>query len=148
MKRYILVRIGVLSLAIAIEDLSEVGPLPAITFLPNLPAWIQGIVNIRSEIVSIIDFGGFLGVAGRGCDGNRLAVVRHDKRKIGIRLDHIIGTVNKAVSATKPIDLFDKHPMNTSLFTASLPVDQNCYYLLDVPGLMTASRLVDYNGKG
>ena len=60
MRRYILVGIGTLHLAIAIDDLSEVGPLPAITLLPNLPSWIQGIVNIRSEIVSVIDFGGFL----------------------------------------------------------------------------------------
>ena len=66
MRRYILVRIGDLHLAIAIDDLSEVGPLPAITLLPNLPFWIQGIVNIRSEIVSVIDFGGFLDVMGWG----------------------------------------------------------------------------------
>ncbi len=146
--RYILVGIGALQLAIAIDNLSEVGPLPIITLLPNLPFWIQGIVNIRSEIVSVIDFGGFLNLAGRGlCDGNRLAVLRHKKRKIGIRLDRIIGTVQKGASEIKPVDLFDKNPIDTSLVMSGLFVEKNLYYLLNVPSLLTSSRLLDYNSK-
>ncbi|MGB3211153.1 MAG: chemotaxis protein CheW [Desulforhopalus sp.] len=149
MNRYILVGIGALHLAIAINDLSEVGPLPAITALPNLPQWVQGIVNIRSDIVSVIDLGGFLRVADKGvCDGHRLAVVRHNKQKIGIRVDRIIGTVNKAVSETKPLDFFDKNPVDKYLFTTGLFVDKNFYYILDVPRFLTAPRLVNYNGKG
>ena len=149
MRRYILVGIGSLQLAIAIDNLSEVGPLPIITLLPNLPFWIQGIVNIRSEIVSVIDFAGFLNVAGRGlCDGNRLVVLRHKKKKIGIRVDRIIGTVNKAVSEIKPVDLLDKNPVDTSLFTSGLFVGKNFYYTLNVPRFLTAPRLIDYNGKG
>ncbi len=148
MRRYILVGIGALQLAIQIDNLSEVGPLPTITFLPNLPFWIQGIVNIRSEIVSVIDLGGFLNVAGCGvCDGNRLAVLRHKKQKIGIRVDRIIGTVTKGTSEIKPVDVFDKNPIDTSLFTSSLFVEKNIYYVLNVPVFLTAPRLVDYNGK-
>jgi chemotaxis signal transduction protein len=147
--RYILVGIGALHLAIAIDDLSEVGPLPTITVLPNLPAWIQGIVNIRSEIVSIIDFGGFLKVAGRGpCDGNRLVVLRHKKRKIGIRVDRIIGTVNKTVSETKLLDPVNKNSVDASLFTSGLFVEKNFYYILNVPRFLSAPRLIHYNSKG
>jgi chemotaxis signal transduction protein len=149
MRRYILVAIGTLHLAIAIDDLSEVGPLPMITLLPNLPSWIQGIVNIRSEIVSVIDFGGFLNVPGRGmCEGNRLAVLRHEKRKIGIRVDRILGNVSKVASETKPLDMFDKNPVDTSLFTSGLLVEKNIYYILNVPRFLTAPRLIDYNRKG
>ena len=148
MHRFILVGIGTLHLAIAIDDLSEVGPLPPVTFLPNLPSWIQGIVNIRSEIVSVIDFGGFLNVADRGlCDGNRLAVLRFKNQKIGIRVDRIIGTVNKAASETKPLDMFDANSMDTSLFTSSLFVEKKFYYILNVPRFLTAPRLIDYNSK-
>jgi chemotaxis signal transduction protein len=149
MRRYILVEIGSLHLAIAIDDLSEVGPLPTVTLLPNLPSWIQGIVNIRSEIVSVIDFCGFLDVAGRGlCDGNRLAVLRNKKRKIGIRVDRIIGNVNKAASDTKPLDMFGKNPVDTSLFTSGLLVEKNIYYILNVSRFFKAPKLIDYNSKG
>jgi chemotaxis signal transduction protein len=149
LNRYILVGIGALRLAVAIDDLSEVGPLPTITLLPNLPSWIQGIVNVRSEIVSIIDFGGFLNVAGRGpCDGNRLVVLRHKKRKIGIRVDRIIGTVSKAESETKLLDPVDKNSVDSSLFNSGLFVEKNFYYILNVPRFLSAPRLINYNSKG
>ena len=147
--RYLLVGIAALHLAIAIDDLSEVGPLPTITALPNLPPWIQGIVNIRGEIVSVIDLGGFLNIAGRGvCDGNRFVARRHKKRKIGIRVDRIIGTVSKSLSETQPLDPVDKKSLDASLFSSGLFVEKNFYYMLNVPRFLSASRLVDYNGKG
>lgn len=147
--RYLLVGIAALHLAIAIDDLSEVGPLPTITALPNLPSWIQGIVNIRSEIVSVIDLGGFLNIAGRGvCDGNRLVALRHKKRKIGIRVDRIIGTVSKPLSETQPLDPVDKESVDASLFSSGLFAEKKFYYILNVPRFLSASRLVDYNSKG
>lgn len=147
--KYILVAIGNLHLAIAIDDLSEVGPLPAITFLPNLPTWIQGIVNVRSEIISIIDFAGFLQLRGHGvCAGNRFVVLQHGKQKIGIRLDQIIGTVSRTVTDCKPIDFFDKKEMDTALFTAGMPVDNTLYYILNVRKFLTAQRLVNFNRAG
>lgn len=148
MHRYILVEIGTLHMAIAIEDLSEVGPLPTLTLLPNLPSWIQGIVNIRSEIVSVIDFCRFLNVPGRvRCDGNRFAVLRNQKQKIGVRVDRIIGNVNKAASDTKSIEMLDKNPVDTSLFSSGLLVEKNIYYILNVPRFLKAPRLLNYNGK-
>lgn len=112
--------------------------MPTIMFLPNHPAWIQGIANIRSEIVSVIDFGGFL----------NLVVLRHKKLKIGIRLDQIIGTVSKTASEIIPLDLFDKNPVDTCLFSSGLFIEKNFYYILKVPRLLTAPRLLNYNSNG
>ncbi len=146
MTRYILVGIGALHLAISIESLSEVGPIPPITFLPNLPEWILGIVNIRSEIVSVVDLGGFLNLKNRApCDGNRLAVLRYKKRKVGIRLDRIIGTVHKGVSEQISLDTLEKKNVDASLFGTGLRVDKNFFHILNVRRFLTAPRLLDYN---
>ena len=148
MHRYILIEIGALQLAIAIEDLSEVGPLPMLTLLPNLPSWIQGIVNIRSEIVSVIDFCGFLDAPDKvKCEGKRLAVLGNQKQKIGIRVDRIVGNVTKAASDTKSIEMLDKNPVDTSLFSSGLLVEKSIYYILNVPVFLKAPRLLNYNGK-
>jgi purine-binding chemotaxis protein CheW len=146
--KYILVATGSLHLAIAIDDLSEVGPLPAVTFLPNLPPWIQGIVNIRSEIISVIDFAGFLKLSDQGvCAGNRFVVLQHRKQKIGVRLDRIIGTVGRAVTDTRPIDFFDNNTMDTSLFTAGLLVDKKLYYILNVRRFLVTPSLIHFNNR-
>jgi purine-binding chemotaxis protein CheW len=147
--KYILVSTGILHLAIAIDDLSEVGPLPPVTFLPNLPAWIQGIVNIRSEIISVIDFAEFLKLTDqKECAGNRFVVLQHKKQKIGIRLDRIVGTVSRAASDAKPLDYINKNPMDTSLFSAGLRVEDKLYFILNVRRFLTAPKLIDFNRAG
>lgn len=148
--KYILVGIGNFHLAVAIDDMSEVGPLPTITFLPNLPAWIQGIVNIRSEIISVIDLPGFLGAGGDSgaSGGNRFVVLRYKKRKVGIRLDRIVGTVGRFESDVKPLDTLARNQVNSSLFRYGFQVEKQFYYVLDVRSLLTAPRLVDYNRAG
>jgi purine-binding chemotaxis protein CheW len=135
-------------MAIAIEDLAEVGPLPAVTFLPNLPAWIQGIVNIRSEVISVIDLPVFLGLAQKRGSGGRFVVLRHRKLKVGVRLDSIAGTVGRFASDIKPIDAFDGSRLDTSLFHSGLLVEKQFYLILNVRKLLTAPRLVDYNRAG
>jgi purine-binding chemotaxis protein CheW len=143
--KYILVGIDALRLAIAIDDLAEVGPLPAITFLPNLPPWIQGIVNIRSEIISVIDFAGFLKIQNmRTCQGSRFMVLQHKKQKIGIRLDTIIGTVSRTAAETKPLDSPDNQTISRSFFAAGLFNDNILYSIIHVRKLLTAPSLIDY----
>ena len=146
--KYILLAVGTLNLAVAIEDLSEVGPLPVITFLPNLPLWIQGIVNIRGEIISVIDLAGFLQLSDQaGCVGNRFVVVSYHKQKIGIRLDRIVGTVSRADADTKPLDFYNNHSMDTSFFPAGLLVDNTLYHILNVRRFLTAPRLIDFRSN-
>jgi purine-binding chemotaxis protein CheW len=147
--KYILVSTDPFHLAIAIDDLSEVGPLPAITFLPNLPVWIQGIVNIRSEIISVIDFAGFLKMGNPGeSEGNRFVVVQYRKQKIGIRLDRIVGTVSRAEIDTEPLNILNQNLLNRSIFAAGLRVDNKLYYILNVRKFLTEPSLIDFNRGG
>lgn len=146
--KYVLVGAGNFHLAVALEDLAEVGPLPTITFLPNLPPWIQGIVNIRSEIISVIDLPAFLGLTEKGGAGGRFVVLRHRKLKIGVRLDSIVGTVGRFASDVKPLEAFDGARLDKSLFHSGLLVEKQFYFILNVRNLLTAPRLVDYNRAG
>jgi purine-binding chemotaxis protein CheW len=54
-RRYIHFRIGSVDMAIAIESVLETGHLPEIVPLPHLPPWIRGVIQIRGEIVSVVD---------------------------------------------------------------------------------------------
>ncbi|MDK9706941.1 MAG: chemotaxis protein CheW [Desulforhopalus sp.] len=149
MRKYVLVSIGALHLAIAIDDLSEVGPLPNVTFLPNLPSWIHGIVNVRSEIISVVDFAGFLKLKDQGpCEGSRFVVLQYRKQKIGVRLDRIVGTVSRSAADNKPIDASEKDLLATSLFADGLLVEDTLYYILNVRRFLTAPSLIDYNRVG
>ncbi len=48
--------LGAHEMALPLQSVQEIGYLPTVTLLPNLPHWIKGIVQIRGEILSVVDF--------------------------------------------------------------------------------------------
>ncbi len=83
-------------LAVKITSSPEVGYLPAITPLPNLPGWLKGVGNIRGEIVSIVDLKGFLKFPGKSepHEKKRLIVVQNGDMKTGLIVDKILGILS------------------------------------------------------
>jgi purine-binding chemotaxis protein CheW len=146
MAKYILVMVGSRSLAIAIDSLAEVGSVPKITFLPNLPDWIHGIMNIRSEIISMVDFSGFLQEEQtRGRGEKKLVVLRSEKMKVGIGVDAIVGTVTKNLSDIETSSLESESVIGKVLFAESIPVDGRVYSILNVEKFLTHPRLVNFS---
>ena len=146
MAKYILVSIGARSLAIAIDSMAEVGSVPPVTFLPNLPGWIKGIMNIRSEIISMIDFTGFLEEEqGRTRRDKKLVVLRNEKMKVGISVDTIVGTVTKFVREIAPSDLSSESVLAQALFGQQLTVDGKPYAILDVDAFLSHPKLIHFS---
>jgi chemotaxis signal transduction protein len=148
MVKFILVKIGTRTLAIEIDSLAEVGAVPKITALPNLPWWILGIMNIRSEIISMIDFTGFLQEE-RPLRKNtgKLVVLRNDKVKVGIGVDAIVGTVNIVIQEILPNMDGDDESIGKILFPSKILFNGVAYSILDVRKFLTHPRLIDFDVK-
>jgi purine-binding chemotaxis protein CheW len=61
-KPYVSYMLGENEMALSIDAIQEIGVLPVVTPLPFLPPWIKGIVQIRGEILSVVDFLRFCGL--------------------------------------------------------------------------------------
>lgn len=89
---YILFVIGDTRLAVALADVVEVGDLPSMTRLPNLPDWLSGIINVRGEIVSVVDLARFLGWSVDGTFRHlRMVILRHGRVKTALQIDRVVG---------------------------------------------------------
>ncbi len=78
--------------AIASEYVREVHPLEEFTPLPCTPAFVLGIVNVRGEILSIIDIKKFFDLPEKGLtDLNKLIVLESGGMVFGIVADAISG---------------------------------------------------------
>lgn len=145
MVKYILVAIGSRSLAITIDSLAEVGSMPKITSLPNLPEWIKGIMNIRSEIISMIDLTGFLNEEKSDTRRDKkLLVLREGKMKVGVGVDSVVGTVTRSKSDIPPSQKSTESSIGMMLFRENLLVDGETYSILDVQKFLTHPRLVNF----
>ena len=78
--------------AVASEYVREVYPLEELTPLPCTPAFVLGIVNVRGEILSVIDLKKFFDLPEKGLtDFNKLIVLESEDMVFGILADAISG---------------------------------------------------------
>lgn len=78
-------------LAVPLSLVLEVGELDTLRPLPFLPAWMEGVTNVRGEIVSVTNLAVFFNLAGRR--KSRTALILHDGRmKTAVIVDKITGT--------------------------------------------------------
>jgi purine-binding chemotaxis protein CheW len=81
--------------AIETRFIREVYPLTELTPLPCTPDYIYGIINIRGQILTIIDMKKFFGLPEKGITNlNRVIVVQEEDMALGILADEIIGILN------------------------------------------------------
>ncbi|MBI2425281.1 MAG: purine-binding chemotaxis protein CheW [Candidatus Hydrogenedentes bacterium] len=70
----------------------EVYPLREFTPLPGTPRFVLGIVNVRGQVLSLIDLKQFFGLPDRGlAELNRIVVLRSPRMEFGILADTILG---------------------------------------------------------
>lgn len=78
--------------AIASEHVREVYPLEELTPLPCTPAFVLGIVNLRGEILSVIDIKKFFDLPEKGLtDLNKVIVLESEDMMFGMVADAIGG---------------------------------------------------------
>jgi purine-binding chemotaxis protein CheW len=74
--------------AIEARYVREVVRLTDCTPLPGAPPFLAGVINLRGDILAVIDLRGFLGVAGQGLsDLSRVLVLGEDRAEFGVLAD-------------------------------------------------------------
>lgn len=53
--RYLIFSIGDTDYALGIANIIEIIEIPAITFVPNMPAYVKGIINLRGSTIPVVD---------------------------------------------------------------------------------------------
>jgi purine-binding chemotaxis protein CheW len=81
----------------------EVYPLTDLTPVPCTPPFVLGIVNVRGEIVSVIDIKKFFDLPEKGLtDLNKAIILHSDAMTFGILADLIVGVRTVAISEIQP----------------------------------------------
>lgn len=120
-ERYLLFTLAGGRYAVAVPSILEIGRIPPITPVPNVPPWIRGVINLRGDILSVIDIRVFLGLeALPQIETSRLLVVQLAQEDLTTSLvvDQILG-----------ITLLPDTPMTLS---SSLYTDRIMPYISEV----------------
>lgn len=81
----------------------EVYPLKELTPLPNVPPFVLGIINVRGQILSVIDIKKFFDLPEKGLTDLNRVIILHDKTmEFGILADSIIGVRAIGIDEIQP----------------------------------------------
>jgi len=100
--------------AVDVRHVREVVSLRKIVKLPRAPPYIEGIMNLRGRIVTLVNLASYLGVdgyndPGKTGKGKVLIFTLDNNRDLGFIVDHVLGvlrvkrnSIEKPASATDP----------------------------------------------
>ncbi|MCL5288078.1 MAG: chemotaxis protein CheW [Acidobacteria bacterium] len=117
----------------------EVYPLKELTALPGLPPFVLGIINLRGQILSVLDIKKFFDLPEKGLtDLNKVLVVRTGQMELGILADAILG-----VRVISPQDLQPSLPTLTGIRADYLKgVTKERLTVLDALKILTDKKIV------
>lgn len=89
----------------------EVLTLKELTIIPGVPEYIQGIINIRGQVMSLINLRKFLEIRESGLtEQNKVIVVHHQGLELAILVDKIDGVISiDEESIDKALPTFGGH---------------------------------------
>ena len=80
--------------ALGLHRIRIIHPLRDLTFIPGTPDFIRGVINLRGEIISVVDLKVFFDLPDQGLTSlSQVIILTSEKMEFGILADEILGIV-------------------------------------------------------
>jgi purine-binding chemotaxis protein CheW len=88
---------------IELQHIRIVFPIKELTFIPGVPDFISGIINMRGEIISIVDFKKLFDLPGAGQSVRRQVIILSSSdMELGIEADRVLGVMQVREDEIQP----------------------------------------------
>jgi purine-binding chemotaxis protein CheW len=123
---------------VEIAKVESIIKMQPITQMPHVPAFVEGITNLRGRVLPIIDLRKRFGLLPQEADKNsRIIVVSVDQTEVGMIVDgvsEVISVPEGAVEATPAIT----SNLDSAFITGIAKLDQRLVILLDLENVLSA----------
>ncbi len=137
MQQYIGFRLHTGEYAIPITKVREIVNLPAVTNLPQSPAYLRGITNLRGNVIPLVNLKKLINVLDTGSGGSKVIVIVSGRLIFGIIVDGITGVLSLDENAIEsPEGLSRSHSQE---ITGVAKLDGRLIVLLDTGKLIPLS---------
>lgn len=90
LKQYVEFGVGNENYAIEISEVHEIIRMQAITEIPNGPAYVKGVINLRGKIVPVVGLRSLFGLAEEEYGkATRIVVLNHAEEIVGVVVDRV-----------------------------------------------------------
>lgn len=125
--------------AIESRFIREITPLKDITAIPCTPEFVIGMINVRGQIITVINIKKFFGLSEQGLsDLNQVIILQEGETEMGILADAILGVRHIAAA-----DIQSSLPTFSGIHADYLRgVTPNRQVVLDIPAILSDPRIL------
>jgi len=103
-RQWVIVCINNTSYGIDVHQVQEVSPVPTITPVPGAPVYIAGMINLRGNIVTVLDTRKRFGLLSGDFDsGSKVVILTIAEQVLGILVDSVSGVIRLPAASIKPV---------------------------------------------
>lgn len=124
-----------------IMRVKEIRGYEAVTKIANAPAFIKGVLNLRGDIVPIVDLRLKFAVGTATYDEFTIVIMLHiDERIVGIVVDAVSDVINIGTDEVKPPPQFGV-AFDSQYLHGLVPLNENMIILLNIEKLISSQEL-------
>lgn len=126
-----------------ITKVQEIIRMVDITRVPNTPAFVEGVINLRGKVIPIIDMRKRLDLASKPYDKDtRITVVEIENRIVGFIVDSVSEVIRIEKSITEPPPPMVSN-INSDFITAIAKLDNRLLILLDLNEILNSEEVAE-----
>jgi purine-binding chemotaxis protein CheW len=141
-RRYVVFRLGEDEFGLPIETVSEVARVPdQITRLPRTPKFLEGVVNLRGDVLPVVDQRRRFDMPPlAGAAARRLVVVTTERHKAGLIVDSVSEVLQVSADDIAPAPTLTNEAVRLVQGVVNVEKDSRIILLLDPAELLTRAE--------
>ncbi len=83
---------------VPVDQVREVRDMQSVTPVPGAPAYVEGVTNLRGQIITVVDLRKRLGLPEKTGIGEKIMIIDLDKSAVGVVVDSVteVSTIREA----------------------------------------------------
>lgn len=136
-------KLGLETFAVNVEQVREIGKVDQITHIPKMPDFIEGVMNLRGQITTIIDLRTRFGITGEGgrTAQSRIIVAEIDENQLGIIVDSVQDVTRISTENISPPPKMVSKKVDASFLTGICKLPDQLIMLLDFSKLLSGEEM-------
>ena len=135
--------------AVTVSQVQEINRLSRITKVPRAPEYVEGVVNLRGDVIPVIDLRKRFELATREYNQfNRIIVSDFDKKKVGIIVDEVLEVLRVPKKNVEPAPGIVQESNIQNFLEGLANLGERMIMMLDLKNILQAGEWQKIKGIG
>jgi len=138
----VVVRLGEEYFGIGLHAIREFSDVHSLAPIPCCPSHVVGLMNLRGDLITVLDIAGPLGLASAPAHADRkIVVLNRSDGSVGVLVDDVLEVLTLSATEMPPVPA-TAHPGGEDHRQGTVPYGKQMLSLLDLPALLMQQNLI------